>query len=273
MRWLFLFMLAGLVLVGSPAAKAEYVAGFVWKRSADYDEGTTQNSTIGNPNTDSEGAGVWQYETTDTAGDGLGGANPWYEGNTALMVWDGSWYGRTFGVWAQGEDTCAPILADRFHHTLRSELYGDLFHSHVPIVRWLNPVSVPLELKITGTLSLCWGGPQPADVDMDLLIGFLGASEDTITPLYAKTFEPPDDGSNNLSDAVDIPSLWIDPGDQVIISGRAHSPAPYAFNKVYDDLTFQINSIVPAPSKLVGLVSMGIVGLVIALRRRFRKAA
>jgi len=42
----------------------------------------------------------------------------------------------------------------------------------------------------------------------------------------------------------------------------------------YNEFAFQLtNNPIPAPSTLVGLLSMGLVGLAIALRRRFRKAA
>lgn len=236
MRRLTLLVVAMLlvVLTGAGRLKAEYGYGFIWDRSEEYQDGTIQGSSQGNPNLDSMGNAVWSMESTNEAGDGLGGENPWYEGVTTPAVWDASWYGRPFGAWAQGNDACACLLSDYFEHTLR----GEWSYKHVPMVRWLNPVDQPFEMEITGEIEVQWNGEMPADVDTDVIIAHLDVSQGTTTLLYSKVFEKPtsDHSVEILVDTVHIPFILIEPGDQLLISGRGHHPASSAYNDICDDL-------------------------------------
>ena len=244
------------------SVNAEYVPGFVWDRSVDFDEGTVAGSASGNPSTDAEGNGVWQMEYTMSAGDGLGGANPWYEGTTGLMAWDDSWFGGT-GKWARGDDLGGMITADGLNHSAEGAWYG-----FIPVVRWLNPVSDPFQMSVTGHVRANWRGAnnQSANVDVDVIIAHEDSSEGTMSLLFAETLEKPTDDNSweGLDVHVNIAAIQLESGDSLLISARAQGAADDFWMPLGDALTFQI---VPEPST-IALLGMGALASLALIRRR-----
>ena len=226
------------------AVNAEYLAGFIWDRSNEFDQGTTPGSTVGNPNTDSEGNSVWQMEYTRAAGDGLGGSNPWYQGQVDLMVWDDDWFNRG-GVWAAG-DNLNPCISDiACTHNL---LDGNF--SRIPVVRWINPVEQCFCMTIDGPLTISWEGisGQADNIDAEVVIAHVDASLSTINVIYSRVFEKPTDDRTpeSVEENIAISSLCIAPGDEVVLSvrGQSVSPSqggePHGWLGFYDNLTFEI---------------------------------
>ncbi|MFW6163079.1 MAG: PEP-CTERM sorting domain-containing protein [Planctomycetota bacterium] len=248
------------VLVAGGPAGAGYYYGFEWDRSADWDPGSIHGSSAGNPNTDAEGNPVWSLESTHAAGDGLGGVNPWYEGATQLQVWDDSWYGGG-PTWARGDNVNPPISSSALTHNISS---GGL-HSHVPLVRWVNPVPRPFPLEIAGTLTEQWrgGGGLTDNVDFDVVIAHYDASAMGFDVLYGEAFEKPSDNQLWESLSADVHLLVpMEPGDELVISHRGHHPASRAaWPSLADDLTLTMK---PEPATL-SVLGLGVLGL---LRRR-----
>jgi hypothetical protein len=245
---------AGLLAVGllvcleSPT-QAAYYHGFVWDRSVDYDAGTTHGSTAGNPSTDAEGNPVWRMESTNAAGDGLGGPNPWYEGATQLQVWDSSWFGGG-PVWARGDDVNPPIGSTNLTHNIsNSGVYNN-----VPLIRWMNPLSFATKIDIAGDLTVLWrgGGGLSDNIDFDVVI--VQRSGSTYNVLFGEVFEKPTDDQTweELTKSVSLPGIWVQPGDEILIGHRGHSPATRAaWPNLQDNLTFEIAAIaVPEPTTM-----------------------
>jgi hypothetical protein len=260
-------LVVGVAVVWAGPAAADYIKGFTWDRSADYDPGTVPGSSLGNPNTDAEGNGVWQMESTDLAGDGLGGINPWYQGPTQVQVWDDSWYGGG-PAWTRGDNVNPPMSAGDMTHNVGGGTYGN-----IPLVRWLNPVEHGLFLDIEGTLTERWrgGGGVSSNVDFDVVIAHYDLSTDTYNVLFGQLFEKPTDDNSweDLSVPVSISNYWVAPGDAILISHRGLSTAGSTWPNLQDDLVFELHDF-PEPGTVTLLVFGGL-GL-LARRRRRRSA-
>jgi len=247
--------------LGAAPACAGYYYGFVWDRSADYDPGTTHGSSDGNPNTDTNGNPVWSLESTNAAGDGLGGANPWYQGATQLEVWDSSWYGGG-PTWARGDNVNPGISPTSLTHNISNSS----LHGNVPLVRWFSPVDESFSLQITGSLTENWrgGGGLSDNVDFDVAIAHFDASANTYDTLFGEVFEKPTDDQSWESLTKDVAVFaTIEPGDQIIVSHRGQTPSPRGstWPNLADDLIFTQT---PEPATLT-LLGLGALAL---LRRR-----
>ncbi|HUT60939.1 MAG TPA: hypothetical protein VNA25_24085 [Phycisphaerae bacterium] len=268
MRSLFLAITAVVSLCGRPVLAvaglldAEYGAGFVWDRSADYDPGTVHGSSLGNPNTDAAGNGVWQMEYTDSAGDDLGGADPWYQGATSLARWDSDYFHNGRGTWARDNDLGGEFSQGHIVHLIDAWTVPHDYE-YVPILRWLNPVPDPFEMTIEGTLGILWRGNRnlAADVAVDVVVAHLDASDGTTSLLYAETFDKPthDGSQEELYVPFDPVSLWIEPADELLISLRARGTDIEKYILLADDLTMQMATI-PEPSTLT-LLFLGLMSL------------
>jgi hypothetical protein len=263
--------LVATLVVGLAAGSAEagYMVGFTWDRSVDYDAGTVHGSSLGNPNTDAEGNPVWSMESTNSAGDGLGGANPWYKGATQLQVWDNSWYGGG-PVWARGDNTNPPIGSTGLTHNISSGgTYGN-----VPLIRWINPIDRDVQIDIDGDLTVLWrgGGGQAGNVDFDVAIAMVDVSEGTTNLLWGELYEKPTDDTSweSLSMPVAISGLWLEPGDELLIGHRGQGTAGNTWPNLADNLTLTITGIVPEPSALA-LAVVGLAGCGGLLGRRRRR--
>lgn len=262
-KWMCIAIFAALAVTATSAQA--YMYGFVWDRSVDYDPGTIHGSSLGNPNTDAMGIGVWQMESTNSAGDPLGGANPWYEGTTSIQVWDNSWYGGG-PTWARGDNVNPPMgSANVTANVSNAALLGN-----APLVRWTNPVDRPFPLEISGDLTINWrgGGGKSGNVDFDVAVVHFDASANTYDLLFGETYEKPtdDDSWTSLSMAVHIGQVWVEPGDQIIISPRGLSASGSTWPHLVDDLTL---TMMPEPASL-SLLGLGALGLA-ARRRRTRR--
>jgi len=259
--WLSALVIALVVVAPAMSAHAGYYYGFVWDRSADYDPGTTHGSSAGNPNTDAQGATVWSMESTNSAGTGLGGANPWYTVATQLQVWDDSWYGGG-PTWARGDNSNPPIGSTSLTHNISNSSV----HSNIPLIRWLNPLDETGILQITGTLTENWRGASNAcgNIDFDVAIVHYDASALTYDVLYGELFEKPHDDTRleSLSDSIAL-SVLVEPGDQIIVSHRGRATSGNSWPNLSDDLTLRL---VPEPTSLA-LLGLGALGL---FRRRRR---
>jgi hypothetical protein len=265
---LILLLALGLMALGCGVAQAAYYPGFVWDRSVDYDEGTVVGSTLGNPNTDAEGNPAWSIESTNALGTGLGGASPWYEGTTFLHVWDDSWYGGA-GAWTRGDNVNPPIRGT----SMTANISSAGLRSNVPLVRWINPVDYPTKLDITGDLRIDWrgGGGTSANIDFDVAVAKHDVLSDTWTVLYGSLFEKPHDDNSfeSLTKSVSLSGVWVQPGDEIIVSPWAYGSSGSTWPSLADDLTFSIAAIViPEPATLFIWTLLGAAALAAGWRRR-----
>lgn len=196
-----------------------YNNGFVWQRSVDWQtEDNVPNTNIGQPEKDSQGNLVWQYEHTVLRGQPLGSTNPWFKGATALQVWDPSTYGSGEGGWVFVDDT-APEISQV---STNDNQHIDVFN-HLPLVRWRNPVPTPFDMQITGQLIFNWYGNQgkAPNAPVDFVISRFVPSTQEYDTLYSNTFEKPhnDTRFESLSLSLFV-NAHIEPGDNIIISHR-----------------------------------------------------
>jgi len=245
---------------------ATYGPGFVWDRSVDYDAGTVHGLTLGNPNTDSQGVGVWRMESTNGGGDPLGGANPWYQDDTTIQVWDNSWYGGG-GVWARGDNVNPPMGQD----SITMNVSNTGLRGTAPLVRWINPVHAGVELEITGELTVNWrgGGGQSGNVDFDVVIAHVDKQNGTTSVLFGETFEKPHDDTTweSLSMPVDLLADGIGEGDEIIISAWGLGTSSSTWPNLADDLSFELTAVVPEPATM-GLLALAAGALGGYIRRR-----
>ncbi len=264
-RWVSMVGLLIGLAGAARTAEAGYTEGFIWDRSVDYDPGAIPFSPVGNPNTDAEGNGVWQMESTNAAGDGLGGASPWYEGATQLQVWDNSWYGGG-GVWARGDNVNPYVNQGSLLHNINPASNW----VHIPLVRWLNPIAQGYWIDITGSLTENWRGPggQAANIDFEVVIAHLDAETGLYTVLFGDLFEKPTDDTSleSLTKAVSISGVYLTAGDQILISHRGLTSGS-AWPSLNDNLEFELTEFIPEPATMT-LLAFGGMGMLIRRRRR-----
>lgn len=242
--WGILFVLV--VVSMTRTAYGAYGVGYVWDRTPDYDEGTTQNSTSGNPNTDAQGQPVWSYGWVN--GGSFGSADPWYAKNSTLMVWDSAWFGRSdLRRWQKADDRY-PVIDQ--HNLYQGASSGSTAFDS-PMVTWTNPTGSPILVDIAGSPSIFWGGNfTPGDVELSVAIAHRQAESGAVTLLHQDTFSNPSPGSGTVNTvfSVDVQDLLLQPNDQLIFTTRAEDPYPFdRFTALTDDIRI---TIVPEPSVL-----------------------
>jgi hypothetical protein len=226
-------------------------AGFTWNRWKDWKPGTTDGKSAGNPCADSTGKGVWSYEYIDKvpADSGLDSERPWYKrASSGLMVWDG--HTGACGSWGYQYDNAPFIFPGPFGlgHVPNNAAYrGDHF-AVVPLVRWKNPSSSPIRVSLTsgpGFKGVIHQWPEGTKVD--LVIARTDASDDgSVHLLYSYTMvKTVDKGANQWFDlpALDVESLRLDPGDDILFSVRARNVTTgYTWYSVMfnDDVTITV---------------------------------
>ena len=207
---------------GGAAAHAQYQPGFQWNRDADWTGGSRQGGSwrCGNPDDDQRGTDTWSYEIS-TGGGAFDSATPWYRQPTILASWDATWFGTGEAVWAYGDDIGPPLHRSSLVHDRGvSGLFG-----RQPLVRWTNPSTNTIAVRIGGSFRVRWSGSGnlgcPVVVDVVLArIGRDGRVTDLIATSVAKPIP-----TCTIGDFVDIPvafdNLGIGPHDQLVWSLRA----------------------------------------------------
>ena len=252
------------------SAHAAYGPGYAWDRSDDWNRAiaaVASGAPTLSPGIDSEGNEAWQYESVQ--GDGIGGANLWYENTGPLMSPDNAWFGTPGAlVWSFGDDKLPAVDAFTLYHMANNTWQG--LHGvweNMPMVRWLNPTGQVIELDITGTLRVVWANTDELSLPVDVAIARVNLTTGDATPLYTLTLANTVTGSALLE--IDVPAVAMASDDSLAITVRASRLAPRGtYIALHDDLLLvQDVSQIPEPGTLA-LLAMGGVA---ALRRRRRK--
>jgi len=207
-------LVASVVLGFGDPAHADYPPGFVWRRAQDYDPGLVAFSNAGNPNTDSVGNPVWQYEWVFAD---VAAADPWYQAGGPLLVWDPSWYGGA-PAWTRSDDKGPALGAISFETTTVPGFFD------TAIIRWRNPLDEPQELIIAGDWQVRWYGPGNVAVPMDVVlgIGHWDASAGVWNVLLLdRLSKPTPDTTVEFGVYPFQRVIEVEPGDQILFSGTA----------------------------------------------------
>jgi len=274
--------LSVIVLIAA-SAMAQYAPGFTWNRYDDWVPGTADHSSAGNPCTDSAGNPVWsaEYIANVPAGSDLDTSDsvaPWYTLPSAgPLMWDSSWWGGATGVWVYTDDV-EPTIWDKGQTDVNTTNPLDADYKRVPLVRWVNPCSVPVTVSITSgpDFTLGFAGTSNAldmaQSDTDVAIVLKDASQGgALSLLYSDTAANPLPGPDaHLVSLQPVQvELTIEPGDEILVSHRSRyeyfQPAPGVsarWTYLAEDYTI---TVVPEPATL-GLLAFG--GLALLRRRR-----
>ncbi len=265
------------MMVASNSTWAAYDVGFTWNRWDDWKPGTINNSSVGNPCTDSAGNPAWSYEyyAGVSLGSDLGTANPWYElPSSGSMVWyDPPSY---IGVWGYQYEVPPFVFPgpNGLRHYPKNQVHNGDHFAQVPLVRWDNPSSDPITVSLTsgdgfrGVIN-----PLPTGTVVDIVIARTDASDgDSVHLLYSETITKT--MSESAIQYLDIPALNIedlglDPGDDILFSVRSRNMTLgggwYSVG-LDDDVTI---TVVPEPATM-SLLALG--GLAMLRRRRLKVA-
>ncbi len=211
---------AFLQIILASAAHAQYQAGYVWNRDADWSGGTRHGGSWrwGNPDADEVGNEVWSYEIC-SGGGALDSANPWYREPTTLATWDASWYGGA-GLWSQGDNSGPPLARQEIVH---DRGLGGLF-GRTPLVRWTNPTRETISVGVSGQLRVTWAGNAAGcPVVVDVVVARL-TEAGAYTELLAATVSKPLVActvGDYLELPMDVSNLGVGARDQIVVSIRA----------------------------------------------------
>ncbi len=238
------------LLILAPPASAEIVQ---WRRLPQFTAGGA------NPAGDGLGNSPWQYEWT--TGDGLAGADPWWNNPTALMVWDPDWWSSGYGAWSRG-DNLSPMV----NHTLLTHNLYAVSHPYMPLVRWTNPLAGDTDFTIGGLLRVVWNGPDDigSETLVDVVLSHTDGDTGDATLLSTWTVAKPTAGDSVL-DQVDLPvsmALTLSQGDSLVVTLRGETVfAPYGrWVEMWDLLRIR-TEIVPGPGGLSLLLAAGLLAL------------
>lgn len=273
------------IILPSVSAAAEYESGFVWKRSAEYRDGTIAGATTGNPFSDSLGNESWMFGWT--TGGALDSTSPWIFNDIVPMVWDDDWWPVGQGRWARyydgpGADNNGnpPIGRYGLVHDLSERTESVDF---MPVVSWSNPTDQAALVNIKGNFTVVWEGSSgvpgvniaPA-ISAEVAIGAKSASRGTTRLLYETVLVNPlsgvayGDTPPTLTDDVDLDSIALAPDEVLTFSLRGLGPerSPPTWVALRDDVRIIYVSPIPEPY----MATMFPVGLAVmwgvSLRRR-----
>jgi len=198
------WMIVGAMAVVAWGCETGLLAATFFNRSAGWSTtGMVHGTSTNNPVN-----GMWRYEYVGT-GDGLTGADPWWNNAGAAMVWDSSWYGGG-GLWAKGDNSSPPIDSARLTHN-NSSNYNDK-----PRAGWISPSAG--FVNVSGTLSTNWLAGASADLDIAIAKRSAGGSYQHLWSGTAKTAGPT---SFNLTAEPGLKNVPVNPGDSIVWTTRA----------------------------------------------------
>ena len=246
-------VVVGLFVVAMAAASAmgQYNAGFVWNRYDDWQSGTSNGCSAGNPGKDSAGRAVWSadYILEVPPDSGLDTDHPWYKlPSSGPMVWDGHWSG---GTWARQYDLPPTTLRSCLGHIPTDKSYRGDHYANVPLMRWKNPSGTPLRVSLTsgsdfrGNLNI----GMPTGTVADIVIVRTDASDgNSVHVLYRQTIVKT--LARNLRELQALPALAIDnlvldPGDDILFSIRSRTRTTgFIWSAIgfHDDVTITVTS-------------------------------
>ncbi len=189
-----------------------YKVGHIWDREADWNNGTKEKTTLGNPDDDSLGMPVWRYEYSEEGGGRLSN-DPWYKKETQLLQWDEHWYSQKKGGWVMEEDNQSAVLisVDSFLDYQNSEINCNM------LVRWINPTGKSVRLKLLGTVLATWRKKAISPID---LIIFKEKNDGAYEEIWSLDALPIGNGKQT----VDFDSLqktfWIKPEESLLFTVR-----------------------------------------------------
>ncbi len=206
----------------------DYPAGFVWKRSANYQAGIANGSTTGNPNVDPVGNPVWHLgwvnQNTATA------MLPWYALTPTTMKWSTAWFGRPKLARWQRDSNVSPVI-DRF-----SLVQGNVFDSqqqYVPMATWMNPTGRDVTVNISGPARVDWSCCPPTPGRIQVVVAKRVGGAVGVEVLFNQTFNKPSSNTTPefVSFVIDLQDIVVGPGEGIL----------FAMRKI-DDLAFDENT-------------------------------
>lgn len=261
-------------ILASSFSFAEYQTGFVWNQGNDFQSGTIDGSSLGNPNLDSQGNPAWEYDWV-ARGNDLYDPNPWYKATSTKMVWDSSWFGTSGHLWARGDDTLPFITKGSLGLSAFSNANNI---ADVPVERFINPTNSNIDLSVSGKVVLSWEFyspsvyiPRYADV---VLARWHSNTE--YTTLFSGRFTKPHD--NATSEWIEIPldiltNLAVN--DEILLSVRStevainYNTGGTGISLYTDNLNY---TVVPEPS-VIFLLGPGAIGMIAFAWRKWKQAA
>jgi hypothetical protein len=205
----------------------EYPAGFVWKRSADWQNVSGGESDVGRVVTDARGGSPWALRLVPSGVEvtGLGGAKPWYAqpmDHMSFRSGEKAAY-RAANIdhgWPWANATGIGVTAWKADY-----VYG------TPAVEWANPAGRPITIGITGTLRLRWGEKGlPKNVHVAIVHAKADGSQ---TLLRGEACKRPETAVTELP--VTLSGIALGPADRILISLFIAEGAAYGSNAILDD--------------------------------------
>ncbi len=262
-------------LIITIAAAADYGSGFEWKKSTDYTNGTTNNSTVGNPNLDQLGNPAWSYEHF------IGLSESWDSSSPMEWMYDWRWgAGGTFVNISRGDQNTQ--LNTNWNNTGMTSL-----------VRWSNPTGESIDVDITGNIVTTWAGlnwDSAADnwtdynvaspTDVRVILGYHDFSAGTSSLLIDNTYLSPISEDTICNTWRECPkaktaldrSLSVDAGDSLFWTTIALDSAPgkNRWLTTYDGgVAITMPAVVPEPvSSALFIVGATLLGIVRFSRKR-----
>jgi hypothetical protein len=221
-------------LAGGETGAAIYGPGVSWQRSETFGGGRQNDSTVGNPNPDQRGVGVFYYYAVETSMDDYDtararreDATPWYQLARNMMRWrpgDNAW--RLDGAIA---------TRDSLRHAIRTQ---DNSFRHVPLYVWRNPAGDGVHVQVTGTYTLKW----ESQWEIDLVLAYHDVSSDAWEPLNPTGRYARPDNEDRLTLNADPFTLDMDADDELVLSVRSTGLGDYRWQyaTVEDDVTISL---------------------------------